>query len=184
MDFNDKLQSLIREAERSGYEFSNGKFEKMKLEKFPVMEMFLVNNSTYEATGYYDIFKKTVKISDEDFVKVLEYTKENNYKKIHCKYDIEGDFLEKIIQDVIYKYDESDIDFVNVNVGGEILIEYRDDCHAYSNHEDKCVNLWFSKPDDDDDFPRGFISFYEMTTSDFEQSDNVKLHLKKFMRDN
>lgn len=184
MNYNDELQSLIRKAERDGYGFSDGKFEKMKLEKFPVMEMFLVNNSTYEATGYYDVFKKTVKISDEDFVKVLEYAKENNYKKIHCKYDTEDAFVEKIISDVIWKYDESNIEYVEVNVGGDIEVEYRDDCHIYSNHKDKCVNLWFSKPDDDDDFPRGFISFYEMTMSDFEKSDNVDLHLKKFMRDN
>ena len=42
MDYNDKLQSLIMQASQNGYEFSNGKFEKTKLEKFPVMEMFLI----------------------------------------------------------------------------------------------------------------------------------------------
>ena len=94
MNYNDELQKLIKNAELEGYKFVDGKFEKMVLEKFPVMEMFLINNSTYEATGYYDIFKKTVKISNEDFTKVLEYAKDNNYKKIHCKYDFEGDFLE------------------------------------------------------------------------------------------
>ena len=184
MDYNDKLQSLIIQASRDGYEFSDGKFEKTKLEKFPVMEMFLINNGTYEETGCYDIFKKNVKISEEDFAKVLEYAKENNGKNIRCKYDIEGDFLEKILQDVIFKYDESNIDFVDVNVGGNITIEHRNDYYIYSKGKDECVNLWFTKSEEDDDFPRGFISFYEMTMSDFEQSDNVKLHLEKFMRDN
>ena len=71
MNYNDELQNLITRATRDGYEFFDGRFEKIELEKFPVMEMFLVNNSTYEHTGYYDIFKKTVKISDKDFDKVL-----------------------------------------------------------------------------------------------------------------
>ena len=168
MNYNDELQKLIKNAELEGYKFADGKFEKMVLEKFPVMEMFLVNNSTYEASGYYDIFKKTVKISEEDFDKVLEYAKENNYKKIHCKHDTEDKFVDKIICSIIWKYDKSNIEYVEVNVGGDIEVEYRDDCHIYSNHKDKCVNLWFTKSDEDDDFPRGFISFYEMTMSDFE----------------
>lgn len=184
MNYNDELQSLIRRATRDGYEFSDGRFKKIKLEKFPVMEMFLVNNSTYEHTGYYDIFKKTVKISDEDFDKVLEYAKENNYKKIHCNFNTEDEFVEKIISDIILKYDESNIEYVEVNVGGYITVEYRDDYYVYPEGEVKCVDLWFTKSEEDYDFPRGFISFYEITMNDFEQSDNVELHLKKFMRDN
>ena len=41
--------------------------------------------------------------------------------------------------------------------------------------------IWDS---DDDDFPRGYVSFYMMERHDFEKAENVNLNLKKFMKDN
>ena len=78
---------------------------------------------------------------------------------------------------------EEDSYFVRMAVS-RTDITPRDDYYVYPECEVKCVDLWFTKSDENDDFPRGFISFYEITMNDFEQSDNVKLHLKKFMRDN
>ena len=53
----------------------------------------------------------------------------------------------------------------------------------YSDN-DECVDVWFSKEDDNYRFPRGYISIYRMTGSDYEKQEKVDLHLKKFMRDN
>ena len=64
MDFNKVLQELINKANQNGYDFKDGKFERTKELKFPVMEEFLIDNSTNEYTGYWKIFKKTVKISE------------------------------------------------------------------------------------------------------------------------
>lgn len=161
------------------YKFHN-KFEK---EKFPVMEMFLVNNSTYEATGRYEIFKGTVKISNEDFIKVKNYAVMNNGKNIHCNCISEDDFIEKVIEDIILKYDKSNIEYVNTSVGGNIVIQYRNDYCKYSD-SDECIDMWFTKADDNNDFPRGFISFYEIAISDFNKAENIHIKLEKFMKDN
>ena len=60
--YNTKFQSLIDEARKDGFELSDNEFVKTEDEKFPVMEVFLVNNTTYEDSGRFNIYKKTVKI--------------------------------------------------------------------------------------------------------------------------
>lgn len=184
MNYNDKLKELINQAEKDGYIFFHGKFEKIKSNKFPVIEIFFINNSICEATGYYDIYKKTVKITDEDFERIITYAKQNNDEAFCCNCTIEESSMNEIIEDIIYKYDQSNFNYLNANIGGSIIVEYRDDYAIYSDYEDECVNFWFTKQDEDDDFPRGYISFYEMTKRDFEKADDVDLHLNKFMRDN
>ena len=61
-DYNYRLKKLIKEANEGGYELINGEFEQTKLDKIPVMETFLIDNSTYEHTGYWTIYKKTLRI--------------------------------------------------------------------------------------------------------------------------
>ena len=60
-DFNYKLEKLIKEANECGYEFTNGIFEQTKSDRIPVMETFFIYNSVYEQTGYWTIYKKTIR---------------------------------------------------------------------------------------------------------------------------
>ena len=80
--YNTKLQKLIEEASKDGITLHDNKFEQTEDEKFPVMEVFFVNNSTYEDSGRYHIYKRTVKISQDDYGRIVAYAKENNYKKL------------------------------------------------------------------------------------------------------
>ena len=182
MNFNEELQNLIKKAESKGYEFIDGKFKNTKIGMIPVMEVFFISNSTYEDSGRYNIYKKTVEISEEDFKKVLKYAKSNNYRNVITEDGIDDYFYENIIGDIFYKYDESKVEFDYIN-NGEILVEYNNRYRIYSDN-DECVDLWFSKDDDDNDLPRGYVSFYKMTMEDFKKSDDVDLNLEKFMRYN
>lgn len=179
MDYNSKFQKLIIEANKDGYELIDGKFEKIQDDKFPVMEIFFVDNTTCEDYGYFHIYKRTTKISQDDYNSILSYAKENNYKEFKCNFEKSNDF----VNEIIFKNDDSCIDFQNRNVGGNIKIAYSDDYYIYSDG-DECVDLYFTKEDDDDDFPRGYISFYMIEMQDFEKAERVNLHLKKFMREN
>ena len=138
------------------------------------MEEFLIDNSTNEYTGYWKIFKKTVKISEEDYKTIIDYAKKHDSEDIrcNCSIDIDEEFLEKII-DNIAKYDESKMAITETNVGGTIRICYDDDSYYIYDDGDEYVDLWFSKEDDNDDFPRGYISFYEMSSIDFEKADDI-----------
>lgn len=182
---DEQLQELINEARKEGYELINGRFEKVEEteeEMFPVMEMFFFNNSVYEDFGKYNIFKKTVKIDEEDFEKMISFAKENNCTDFECNYEVEDEFIDEIIDRVINKYDKSSIEFMDVNIGGTITVQLNE--YRKYTTEDKCVDLWFTKENDNDDFPRGYISFYLMESSDFEKAENIDLRLEKFMRDN
>lgn len=44
--YNSKLLNLIDEARKDGLKLSDNEFVKTEDEKFPVMEVFLVNNTT------------------------------------------------------------------------------------------------------------------------------------------
>lgn len=70
------------QAEKDGYELSNNNFRKTDNDKFPVMEVFFVNNTVYEDYGYVNIYKRTVKIPQEDYNEILDYAKNNNCKDI------------------------------------------------------------------------------------------------------
>lgn len=185
MDFNKELQELINKANQNGYDFKDGKFERTKELKFPVMEEFLIDNSTEESTGYWKIFKKTVRISEEDYKIIVDYAKNHNSEDIrcNCSIDIDEEFLEKII-DNIAKYDESKMDITETNIGGTIRIWYDDLYYIYDDEQSECVDLWLSKEHDDCDFPRGYISFYEMSSTDFEKADDINLNIEKFMKYN
>ena len=185
MDFNKVLQELIDKANKSGYDFKDGKFEKAKQDKFPVMEEFLIDNSVYEETGYWKIFKKTIRISDEDYKLIKEYAIENDNKefKVHFVEDIDDEFYEIVIE-TIYEYDESEIDFINTSRGGTIQVCYDDSFYDCDEEEKECVDFWFSKEDDDCQFPRGYVSFYEMTSKDFEKADKIDIDVEKFMHHN
>ena len=74
------------------------------------------------------------------------------------------------------------MDFSSLNVGGDLTIVYNS-YRVYTTH-DECIDLFLTKENDDDDFPRGYISFYIMERRDFEKAENVNLNLEKFMRDN
>lgn len=185
-DFNYKLEKLIKEANEHGYEFTNGIFEQTKSDIIPVMETFLIDNSTYEHTGYWTIYKNTIRISDEDYKEMLKLGKKYYDKefKINCSTDYEG-FYKEVIEDIVLKYDKSKIDFIDSNVGGTVRVwheeEYR---YFHRDGETDYVDLWFSKEDDDDDFPRGYISFYEMPMCDFKKAESINLEVTKYIRDN
>lgn len=143
------------------------------------MEVFFVDNTTYENYGYFHIYKRTTKISQDDYNTILSYAKENNYKEFKCNFEKSNDF----VNEIIFKNDNSCIDFQNRNVGGNIEIVYSDDYYIYTDG-DECVDLYFTKEDDNDDFPRGYVSFYMIEMQDFEKAEKVNLHLKKIMREN
>lgn len=176
--YKSKLEDLIRQAEKDGYELSNNNFSKTDNDKFPVMEVFFVNNTAYEDYGYFNIYKRTLKIPQEDYNEILDYAKKNNCKniKIDC---CNGD---DVIERIFYGNDESNINFSMGSTGGNIFVRYNH-YHVYTD-EDECVDLFFSKKNDDDDFPRGYVSFYMMERHDFEKAENVNLNLKKFMKNN
>lgn len=185
-DFNYKLKKLIKEANEHGYEFTNGIFEQTKSDIIPVMETFFIDNSTYEHTGYWTIYKNTIRISDEDYKEILKLGKKYHDEefKINCSTKYEG-FYKEVIADIVCKYDKSKIDFINGNVGGTVRAwneeeYYYFDREGYTDY----VDLWFSKEDDDDDFPRGYISFYEMPMCDFKKTESVNLDITKYIRYN
>jgi hypothetical protein len=180
INYNLKLQNLLTKANKNGLELIEGKFEKIQNNEFlPVMEVFFFKNSTYEDYGCFHIYNRTVRISKNDYNSILSYAKENNYKEIECNY-LNGN---EIIDEIILKNDKSGIDYRNGAVGGNIRIVYDNNYHVY-NDGDECVDLYFTKKDDDDDFPRGYVSFYMMKRKDFEKTGIVDLHLEKFMKEN
>lgn len=178
--YSKELQELIANAEKDGFIFSDGTFDENE-SVFPVMEALYINNSTDEDTGYYQIYKKTVKISKEDYDTIFEFAKTHNYKefKVNCS-DVEDSF-ENILC-LISKYDQFKFDYVNTNRGGTITVQYT--IYGYGDDKQYAVDLWFDKQFDDDDFPRGFISFYLMKENDFKKAENVDMLLKKYLRNN
>ena len=185
--YNKKLNMIIEAAEKDGCKFIDGKFIETQEDVFPVMEMFLFDSTVYEDTGHYHIFKRTYKIEEIDYNKVVSYCKKNDGKKIHMYYDCDDiDFLDNV-DHVIGSYDcfetSSCIDYYDRNVGGTIEIRCND-YYKYTN-KDECVDLWFSKEEENDDFPIGYISFYKIKNMDFRKlkKEDIDIKLNKFMRD-
>lgn len=190
-NYNEELKELIEKAARNGYALKDGKFEMTTQEKVPVMETFFVYNTTYEDTGRWYIYKETVKISDDDYKKILEYGKKyynyhydsKGYKINHdCEY--EG-FYEDVMENIVLKYDNSRLGYQDANIGGTVYV-WHDEDHEYYDKEGYTdyVDLWFSKEEDDCDFPRGYISFYEMPLCDFVNAEHIDMCVKKYIRDN
>lgn len=128
IDYNKKFNNILEQAQKDGYEFVNGKFVEVGQNMFPVMEMFLYDASVYEATGHYHIFKRTYKITETDYNKVVSYCKKNDGKKVHMYYDCnDREFLDNV-EDIIGLYDCfencSCIDYYDRNTGGTIEIRY------------------------------------------------------------
>lgn len=92
MDYNKKFQSMLKDAKENGYIFENGKFVKNSKGFIPVMEVFLQTHTTYESSGYYNIYKHTFEISESDFKKVMSYIELMNDKTI--------DFGEEFDEDI------------------------------------------------------------------------------------
>lgn len=181
-EFYDKeLQDLIELAKKDRLVFTNGKFEYEEY-VFPVMEALYINNSTDEDTGYYQIYKKTVKVSKADYKKVFEFAKAHNYKefKVNCS-DLDDDFEEEMLP-IMSKYDQFKYDYVDTSRGGTITVQCN--TYGYGEDEQEAVDLWFDKEYDNDDFPRGFISFYMMKESEFNKAENVDMLLTKHLRFN
>ena len=191
-DFNKKLQELIKEANKSGYEYKNGKFELSNVDKFPVMEVYIHNQTTDEDYGYFNVYKETVKISKEDYRRVLKYSERNCNRNITNENNGEKfaqEFFE-IMDDVIRKYVElykiSDFymrykDYIRIWSDEDYPFEYRD-----YDDETKYADFYFNRGGSDSDFPDGYISFYEILQPDFEKikEQNVNLELTKFIRYN
>ena len=183
MDYNNEFNNLIENAKGNGFEFKDDKFIQTQEQGsfVPVMEIYFMNNSTYESFGYYHIFKKTYMIDNIEFNNVFEYAKRNDYKTVKWNGCCDDDIFDSVLQ-TIKRYDESNIDYINVNIGGSIDIQVNE----YSKYtgDDEVVDIHFSKDNDHHDFPRGFVSFYMMGYNDFINSEEIDFRLEKFMRDN
>ena len=191
--FDKKLNELIKEAYKSGYKLKDGKFELSTPDKFPVMEVFLFSQSTYEDYGHFNVFKETVRISNEEYQRVLNYAEENSGQDITDKNE-EEDFAQgffEILDDVVNKnvklYTISDFylshkDSIRIWSDEDYPFEYRGD----SEGETKYADFYFRRDDDDSNFPQGYISFYEILASDFEKvkEQDINLDLTKFVKIN
>ena len=76
--YKSKLEDLILQAEKDGYELSNNNFRKTDNDKFPVMEVFFVNNTVYEDYGYFNIYDVGVKTINK-FNPIPYSTLKNSY---------------------------------------------------------------------------------------------------------
>lgn len=190
--FDEKLNKLIKEAYKSGYELKKGKFKLSTPDKFPVMEVFIFKETTEEEYGYFNIYKETVKISNEDYQRVLKYAEHNSCEDItdeNEKEDFAQEFFE-ITDDVINKY-------VKLYRISDFYLGYKDSIRIWSdedypfeyrNHEGetKYADFYFNRGDYNSRFPTGYISFYEILQPDFEKvkEQDIDLELTKFVREN
>ena len=184
-DYNKKLKELIKEAADHGYTFgSDNEFYK-EPEFIYVMEMFRVWNSTYEETGSYNIFKHTFKITDDEYNQITDFGKKNNRIIVNNNNIPEDSKLCTIIEDIIYKYDTSYMPLMDCCSGGNISIRYGHYYNKYTKKYDaECVDLWLFKEDDNDEYPRGYISFYQIDKQDYINSQSIDLKVEKFLKDN
>lgn len=183
MDYNKKFQSILKDAEENGYIFENGKFIKNSKGFIPVMEVFLQTHTTYESSGYYNIYKHTFEISESDFKKVMSYIELMNDKTI----DFGEEFDDDIYDEILLKYlneDQTCSLFESGYFDGNVF--FRNDEYFKYNMESKCGDIYFQYKDGntESEFPVGWVSFYEMMEKDFEKAEDVNLNLTKFMRDN
>ena len=74
MDYNKKLQKLISEAQKDGYDFIIGDSArfKRKEEWLYVMEVFIFSKTCYEDSGKYHIFKDIYEISQDTFLRMKD----------------------------------------------------------------------------------------------------------------
>lgn len=184
MDYNKKLEQLIKDANDNGYEYKNGKFVKNSNDWLPVMEVFLQTHTTYESSGYYNIYKHTFEIEEEDFEKIMKYVELNDDKIIDFN---EEDFLENIYYEILLKYFDKDINcslFESGYFNGNVFL--RNNIYYKYDRESKCADIYFQYKDGNTEstFPVGWISFYKIMKKDFEKAEDINLYLTKFMRDN
>lgn len=178
MNYNEKFEKLIKDAKKDGYTFLNGEFHPVD-KKIPVIEILYIYNYPNENHSY-GIYKKTCQISKYDYEKVFTYAKENNYKEItmSSRCSNNKDFIEEMIENIISKYDDSQLEYVDTSSTGTITVQHRK--VGYHENEQYIVNLIFNKEYDEDNFPKGIISFYYMKAKDLKNVDNIDLYLKSF----
>ena len=180
--FNKRFQNILEEAQNYGYEFKNGMFEKNVDEFFPVMEVFLQYNTSYEDEGHYYIYKNIFQISQDDYKRIMDYVNLMNGKTL----DFNTDFPIELYEDTIEKYLEEDIKcdiFTNNIYDGNVEIVKR--MYNRYSYEDECGEIYFKRNEyNDNGFPTGYISFFNMMNKDFEKKEYVNMWLNKFMRDN
>ena len=83
-----------------------------------------------------------------------------------------------MIENIISKYDDSQLEYVDTSSTGTITVQHRK--VGYHENEQYIVNLIFNKEYDEDNFPKGIISFYYMKAKDLKNVDNIDLYLKSF----
>lgn len=180
--YNKQFQEILKEAQNYGYEFKNGIFEKDPNVFFPVMEVFLQSHTSYEDEGRYYIYKNTFQISQDDYERIMNYVDLMSGKII----DFDSDFPVGLYEDILVKYFDEDKKcniFEDDIYDGDVEIEKR----IYSKYsgEYECGELYFKhKENNDNSFPTGYISFFNMMNKDFEKKEYVNMWLNKFMRDN
>lgn len=72
MDYNKKLQELISEAQKDGYDFIDGDSAKFKRKEewLYVMEVFIFSKTCYEDSGEYHVFKDIYEIPKDIFLRM------------------------------------------------------------------------------------------------------------------
>lgn len=180
--YNKQFQEILKEAQNHGYEFKNGIFEKDPNGFFPVMEVFLQSHTSYEDEGRYYIYKNTFQISQDDYKRIMNYVDLMSGKII----DFDSDFPVGLYEDILVKYFDEDKKcniFEDDIYDGDVEIEKR--IYSKYSDEDACGELYFKhKENNDNSFPTGYISFFNMMNKDFEKKEYVNMWLNKFMRDN
>lgn len=183
--YNKEFQDLIELAKKDGLVFTDGKFEHEEY-TFPVMEVFYIRDLTDEDRGNYQIYKEIYHINKAQYDKVFDFAEENNLKEYLISEDShENDvFIDNILTGVVANYDCFDFEYVCFGSGGKIQIQCNE--YGYSKNKQKAVDLWFSKQSVNDDFPIGYISFYMMRESEYNEAKKNRLDmlLSKHLRFN
>ena len=184
MDYNKKLQELISEAQKDGYDFIDGDSAKFKRKEewLYVMEVFIFSKTCYEDSGNYHIFKDIYEIPQNIFLRMKDSSSRlwrKEEKGLHG--EIFQLFVDRILREIsdfsIYDFywygDERTTSFHHIQY------ERYSDC-------DDCYEVHFTKNGEESTYPDGYISFYKMKRDDYiaEKEKSVNMILEKFMRPN
>lgn len=180
MDYNKKLQKLISEAQKDGYDFIDGDSArfKRKEEWLYVMEVFTFSKTCYEDSGKYHIFKDIYEIPKDIFLRMEDSSPRlwGKEEKGLCG-EIFELFVRRILREIpgftVYDW------YGNEGVTSFHHIQYE----KYSDCDD-CYEVYFTKNGKESTYPDGYISFYKMERNDYiaEKEKSINITLEKFMR--
>lgn len=180
MDYNKKLQELISEAQKDGYDFIDGDSAKFKRKEewLYVMEVFIFSKTCYEDSGEYHVFKDIYEIPKDIFLRMEDSSPRlwGKEEKGLCG-EIFELFVRRILREIpgftVYDW------YGNEGVTSFHHIQYE----KYSDCDD-CYEVYFTKNGKESTYPDGYISFYKMERNDYiaEKEKSINITLEKFMR--